>query len=649
MRSGWVVFLLTGVAAGASIEVKPGDDPAQALDRLRELRAASPGEPGELVFLDGTHRISAPLVLTPADSGTKEMPFRLVAAPGAKPVISGGRRIEGFSIDADGRWHAKVEGPSFEQLWVDGRRAVRAREPDEGFIRMKEVREAKLGDDQARQTVTLPPVALEPLRDLEADDFARVQMLAYHKWDNTRRFPDRIEGDTLITHGKPMKPWNRWDAKTGVIFENFPAALDEPGEWFLSREGGLTCLPRQGEDPATSDVVAPVTERLFVIQGRADAPVKHVAIEGLAFRHAGWTCPPEGFEPAQAAAPIEAVIQIDHAESVTFAGCEIAHTGTYGIWFRDGCRGCRVGRSYLHDLGAGGVRIGSIHLGRDTGGNTVEDCIVRDGGKVFPCAVGVWIGHSPDNRVVHNEISHFAYTGVSVGWRWGYGESEAKRNRIDFNHIHHIGDGRLSDMGGIYTLGPSQGTTLRHNHIHDIVSYTYGGWGLYNDEGSTGILLENNLVHRTTTGGYHQHYGRENVIRNNIFAFARKAQLQFTRPEEHLSFRFTGNIVLWDEGPLWSGGARGRGRIECDDNVYWRPDGGPITCFGMSFDEWREKGHDRHSVVADPGFVDPAGGDFHFKNEAAAKRIGFRPFDPDAAGVRGDGVWKARARKVPGE
>jgi hypothetical protein len=149
----------------------------------------------------------------------------------------------------------------------------------------------------------------------------------------------------------------------------------------------------------------------------------------------------------------------------------------------------------------------------------VDDCIIQHGGRLHPSACGVVLTHTQHCAVTHCDIGDFYYTGISAGWNWGYGDTASRETLVENNHIHHLGWAYLSDMGGFYGLGTSPGTIMRGNHVHHIASHRYGGWGLYNDEGSADTLMENNLVHDTWNAGFHQHYGYFNTVRNNIFAF----------------------------------------------------------------------------------------------------------------------------------
>lgn len=678
---------------GASADAANAAGPVASLEQVRAVVRARRAEAGQadehvrIVLGAGRYQLTRPFELGPDDGGTAAARVTFEAAAGARPVVSGGREITGFrdGTGADvGLWVAEVpaaglpEGSAghwrFAELFVNGRRAVRAREPDQGVFAVAGCAEESLeavpppanppaapGKPQparrlasARQTLTLEDDASLALAAIPAAEVPETQLTVHHKWDVTRRFIESVAADRrrLTTTGLGMKPWNRWDAKSTIVLENARAFLDEPGEWFLAGDGRLFYKPRPGETLATATAVAPAIDELLVIRG--DVPqgrmVKRVSFIGIDFEHAAWTMPRGGFEPVQAAASVGAAVTVDGGHEIVFRDCRLAHVGGYGLWLRKACRDCRVEGCLIEDVGAGGVRIGETTVPKSehdlTAGNVVDNCIIRRGGRILPCGVGVWVGQASDNRISHNDIADFFYTGVSLGWTWGYGPTACRRNRVADNHIHTLGQGLLSDMGGIYTLGTAEGTVVVGNVLHDIESRTYGGWGLYADEGSTGIFFEHNLVYETKSGGFHQHYGRDNTIRHNVFVNAREWQVQVSRPEDHRSFTFERNIILWREGKSIAG-PWDKIQAVTGRNCWWNTAGETVTFLGKPIAEWQAAGHEQGSIVADPGFLGLERHDYRLKTDSPVRAVGFMPYDWSQSGAHGDPAWRTRA-KEPG-
>ncbi len=633
-----------------------------ARDKARQMRKNTrSNQPIEIIAQEGEYFMMQPLFLNADDGGTVSSPVIYKAESGKKAIFRGGAELTGWEKVNDKLWKAFVPQVAyynsyFEQLYVNGKRATRARTPNTGVNFVKKVTETVLEKGSGRspelavQKIELDSIDAKCFQSFTKQDYDDALLVFYHNWDNTRK---RVTGYTkqnssVYTVGEGMKPWNPINSKSRWFVENFRSALDAPGEWFLDRSGYIYYIPNEGEEISKTSFFAPVLKEFISIQGDQLTGKKaaNIQFENLVFEIAGYLTPSDGNEPAQAAAPIDATVTLDFAENISFKNCEIAHTGTYAFWFRRATSNCIVSQTYMHDLGAGGVKLGETIIRPEadqiTNNITIDNNIIRDAGHVFPCAVGIILFNASDCKLTHNEIANLRYSGISAGWVWGYAYSPSKRNTIEFNHIHHLGWGELCDMGGVYTLGASEGTTVSNNVVHHIYSFDYGGWGLYTDEGSFGIVEENNLVYACKNSGFHQHYGKENIIRNNIFALNIRGQLQATRIEEHRSISFTNNIIYFDKGNLhvnnWS-----KFNLLTDYNCYWDARTKDVKFTDKSFAEWQKSGKDVHSIIADPMFVNAAAFDFHFKDLKVARKIKFVPFDYSKAGVYGSEEWKKLA------
>ena len=390
----------------------------------------------------------------------------------------------------------------------------------------------------------------------------------------------------------------------------------------------------------------PIVERLVTI----DSKNKNVGVtfDNIIFEHTSYSVPLEGSNYAQSASGMSAAIEADNISNLIIKNCEVRNIANYGIWLRKHCTNSTIKETFFHDLGAGAVKIGTLRYEQKDSDDLTHHIVVDNNmiyryGELMENAVGIILFNASDCVITHNDLHYGNYTGISLGWVWGYGYSPSKNNEVAYNRITNIGKGLLNDLGAIYTLGESEGTHIHHNVISDVKAKSNEGWGIYADEGTTGVLIENNLVYRTTSGGFHQHYGSNNIVTNNIFAWGENSQVQLSKVKEEHPLRFCRNIILMDSGTLMTGDAITNDNISWGNNCYWKIGDGLPMVANLDAIKWIQL-RDSTSVYMDPAFSDPQQGDFHINSKEVCKSIGFKKFEYSHAGIYGYN-WKKILKK----
>lgn len=657
------------------------DGPLATLARARDLvRALPKTAPIRVLLRGGVHELAETLTFRPEDSGTVEAPIIYGAYPGEQPVISGGRTLGGWQVGeangqacwtltlpevAQGNWY-------FTQLFVNGERRFRSRLPKQGYYHFTGQPDGHRMFDWYGPTQRAEYQEGDIQRWKNLDD---VEIVSLQFWFETHlHIKELDEAKRIVTFTSrsinDLGDEGGHDCLARYVVENVGEALSEPGEWYLDRSTGvLIYLPMPGETPERCTVVAPKLDFLVQVLGSTGngAKVSHLRFENLDFRYADWRLPKENPGAVQAAFNVPAAIHFRGAEHCALYGCDISRIGQYAVEVMKGSYRNRIIACAMHDLGAGGVKIAheswegpyeqgvsgfwgldpvalgwgspddpAMIAGRDEARGmytTVADCSIHDGGRIFPSAVGIWIGNSGHNQIIHNEIYDLYYSAISCGWNWNFAPTFSVGNRIEYNHIYNIGRKLLSDMGAIYTLGLNPGGTIRGNHIHDVSCYGYGGCGIYPDQGSSFFAIEDNVVHHTQTGPFSLHYGRDLTLRNNIFALSQTEAIARSRQESVRAVTAERNIVYLTHADMIGGGwSNGTGLFR--NNLYWRKGGLPAVFNAQAFTDWQESGQDAGSSIADPLFLDPEAADFTLRSDSPALAMGFQPIDLTQVGPR---------------
>ncbi len=620
----------------------PLDSIERALEKIVEMRRAGAKQPITIKLVDEVYQVKQSIVIDQTVSSVTIEAYN-------KTLVSGGLEVRNFKEDsfngvacfsADLSEYGDLE---FSDFYVNGKRADFTRYPQKGLMYSETV---ETNNNELYGSSKWLTVSEADFAKLKSFKNAESCFISYnHYWidehtpiesleENTRRVVFQYPSRFNISGGK-------WPAPLGFIVENVAEEFKNPNEWYYDVAARiLYYIPENGQ-AKTEELVGyvPLTAKLFEVKGTPEDKVRNIRFQNLEFAYTkGDYHTADGFAAdPQAVCGAHGSIEFTNTYSCAVENCRLHCFGVHGIVMYSGCVANRVCHNEISWGGASALVIGGGRCGDAENtfshGHVISHNVIFDCGKRHFAACGLLIKDTYESVISYNDISNVIYTGISVGWVWGYFDSMTHHNIVECNHIHDIGGGPVGDMGAIYLLGRQEGTIVRNNMIHDVGGH-YAAHGIYTDEGSSYITVENNIVYKIKSLAYHQHYGCMNTIRNNVFAYSGEELIVSTRDEMHPGIIFDRNILVTAGKTLMKcGKGHGVQTVPSCRNIIYDVEREEPIVMAVADKKYNLKesqeilGQQMGSVVADPGFVDVVNCDFRLKDDSIAYEFGFIPID----------------------
>ena len=659
---GFVPLFCVGAADEKALYVSPdGDDSAQgSYDKpLASVAAAKEkakqlGDITSVIFRAGTYTIDKTLTFDRGDKS--DIVYK--AYNNEKVVFTSGNPYTGFeecTVNGVRAFKKDIgKGTDFNILFNEETTLSRTRYPESGYLYVSDVTDDDIlpGDDKTDPYhAGFLGMYIDKSKFSDFKNMDDVEIKLLHFWKDETLLIKAYDEDTgHISFNKTSTM--RINKNNRFFLQNVFETLRNPGQWYLDKkEGVLYVIPESTDTPESYTVWGSTTETMISVDG-----VDSVSFENIVFRANGFYYSTER-EHSQAAYNAKPCISYENAKNFHIKNCEFRDIASCSVFFGKAVQNASVESCLFDNIGAQAVYVHGENIDVNdpdvTKSITITNNQISDYGRTFYNAVAILIIHANSVDITHNEIHDGYYTAISVGWVWGYTYSVCYNNKICDNLIYNIGQGWLSDMGGIYTLGNQPETVISGNVIHNVSADPeeggYGGWGIYLDEGSSYILVEKNLSYACGSDAYHLHYGSYNTVRNNIFALSGDSQMRIVTapnrctPEDggQKTVDLYNNIILTDKKTRAMSFIRNENTMEEYNNLYWDISNKDDIYFDMNDKPKRSmgiktavrKGIITAPIIKDPMFKDASDFDFELSSDSPAIAAGFEPWDYSNAGT----------------